>query len=115
MELLGVGPLEIVFILLLVILFFSPKDIAGGARTVGKNLKKIAQSDTYRAVRQVSTDLRELPSRLIKEAELEDLQQMAQDLRKEAESEAVPPSPKEQDGAIPSAKEAATEQEKPAE
>jgi Sec-independent protein translocase protein TatA len=95
MEILGVGPLEIIVILLLVILFFSPKDIAGGARTVGKNLKKIAQSDTYRVVRQVSNDIRDLPSRLIQEAELEDLQQVTQDLKKEASLESLQTIPQE--------------------
>jgi Sec-independent protein translocase protein TatA len=83
MEFLGVGPLELIFILLLVILIFNPKDIAGGAKTVGKNLQKVYRSDTFRVVKKASDEIRELPSRLAKEAELEDLQQINQELKKE--------------------------------
>jgi Sec-independent protein translocase protein TatA len=99
MEFLGVGPLELVLILLLVILLFNPKDIVGGARTIGKNLQKIYRSDTYRDVKQVSDEIRELPSRLAKEAELEDLQQIQQELK----------------GENSTAKETTPEREKPAE
>jgi Sec-independent protein translocase protein TatA len=83
MEFLGVGPLELFVILLLVILLFNPKDIAAGARTAGKNLQKIYRSDTYRAVKQASDEIRDLPSQLAKEADLEDLQQIQQELKGE--------------------------------
>jgi Sec-independent protein translocase protein TatA len=92
MEFLGVGPLELIFILLLVILIFNPKDIAGGAKTVGKNLQKVYRSDTFRVVKKASDEIRELPSRLAKEAELEDLQQINQELKKElSPSKETPP------------------------
>jgi Sec-independent protein translocase protein TatA len=103
MEFLGVGPLELFLILLLIILLFNPKDIAGGARTVGKNLQKIYRSDTYRVVKQASDEIRELPSRLVKEAELEDLQQIPKEIQQDLKAENS------------AAKETTPEREKPAE
>jgi hypothetical protein len=64
-----------------VILPFHPKDIAGGTRTIGKNLHKIYRPDSYRAIKQASDEIRGLPSRLAKEAELEDLKQISQELQ----------------------------------
>jgi Sec-independent protein translocase protein TatA len=103
MEFLGVGPLELFLILLLVVLLFNPKDIIGGARMVGKNLQKIYRSDTYRVVKQASDEIRELPSRLAKESELEDLQQIHQEIQQGLKGENS------------TAKEITPEREKPAE
>jgi len=103
MEFLGVGPLELFLILLFVILLFNPKDIAEGARTVGRNLQKIYRSDSYRVVKQASDEIRELPSRLAKEAELEDLQQIQQEIQQGLKGENS------------TAKETTPEREKPAE
>jgi Sec-independent protein translocase protein TatA len=81
MELLGIGPLELVLVIVLAVVIFSPKDLAAGGRAVGRFLNKLYRSESYRAMRQVSQELQTLPSRLAREAQLEDLQQLEKDIQ----------------------------------
>ncbi len=74
MEFLGVGPLEFLFILLIVVLLFSPKDIAKGARSVGRTLNRVYKSENYRILQKTSQELRNLPQRLAREANLDELE-----------------------------------------
>lgn len=85
MELLGIGPLELAFILLIVLLVIGPKDIEKTARTLGRSLNNIVKSDIFRTVQQVGRDLQNLPTELMRDANLEEskkeLQQMGDDLQ----------------------------------
>jgi Sec-independent protein translocase protein TatA len=81
MELLGIGPLELLLIVILVVIIFSPKDLAKGGRTVGRFLNKLYRSESYKAMRQVSQELQTLPSRLAREAQLDDLHELEKDIR----------------------------------
>ncbi len=83
MELLGVGPLEFILVLIIVLLLFSPKDIVGGARKLGRTLNRLYRSDTYRVVQKTSEELRDLPNRLAREAQLEDLEKLPEELKQE--------------------------------
>jgi sec-independent protein translocase protein TatB len=82
MEFLGIGPLELVLIIILALIVFSPKDIAGGGKAVGRWINRMYRSDTYRTMKQVSQELQDLPNRLAREAHLEELK----DLEKEVKS-----------------------------
>ena len=82
MEFLGIGPLELIVIIILALVVFSPKDIAGGGKTVGRWINRLYRSDTYRSMKQVSQELQDLPNRLAREANLEELK----DLEKEVKS-----------------------------
>jgi Sec-independent protein translocase protein TatA len=74
MEFLGIGPLELVFIILLAIIIFGPKDIVNTSKTVGKSLNKFIRSDTWRTINQTSRELKNLPTRLMRETGLDDLE-----------------------------------------
>jgi sec-independent protein translocase protein TatB len=74
MELFGIGPLELVFIILLVIIIFGPKDIVNASKTLGKNLNKFIRSDTWKTINQTSRELKNLPARLMRETGLEELE-----------------------------------------
>jgi len=74
MEFLGIGPLELLFILLIVVLVFNPKDLAGGAKTIGRTLNRLYKSENYRILQKTSQELRHLPQRLAREANLEELE-----------------------------------------
>jgi Sec-independent protein translocase protein TatA len=50
MEFLGIGPLELIVIIILALVVFSPKDIAGGGKTVGRWINRLYRSDTYRSM-----------------------------------------------------------------
>ena len=75
MEFLGIGPLELVFIILLAIIIFGPKDIVNTSKTVGKSLNKLVRSDTWKTINQTSRELKNLPTRLMRETGLEELEQ----------------------------------------
>lgn len=86
MEILGIGPLELVFILLIALIVLGPNDMVKAGRTIGRFLRKIVTSPTWRTVQQTSRDLRYLPNKLMREAGLEDLKEQLPDagqIRKE--------------------------------
>jgi Sec-independent protein translocase protein TatA len=87
MDFLGIGPLELVFVLFIVILVFGPDDLVKTGKTIGRFLNKVVRSDSWRAVREVNRELRDLPNRLAKEAELESA------LKETAENTISPPKP----------------------
>ena len=72
MEILGIGPLEFFFILLIALIVLGPKDMVKAGRTIGKFLRQVVTSPTWRAVNQTSNELRRLPNRLMREAGIEE-------------------------------------------
>jgi hypothetical protein len=84
MEFLGVGPLELLFILLIAIIVLGPADMVKTGRTLGRVLRKIVTSPTWKTILDTSRGLRYLPNKLIREAGLEeeakDLNQIRRDL-----------------------------------
>jgi sec-independent protein translocase protein TatB len=74
MEVLGIGPLELVLIILLAIIIFGPKDIAKASKSVGKSLNKLTRSDTWKTINQTSQELKNLPNRLMRESGLDELE-----------------------------------------
>ncbi len=82
MDLLGVGPLELVFILLIVFLILGPDDLAATGKKLGRFLSTVRKSDFWRGVTQVTKEMRDLPTTLMREAELEDAKrEIEKDLR----------------------------------
>ncbi len=73
MEFLGVGPLELLVVIVIALLVLGPRDLAKTARTAGKFLNRMYRSDAWKTVTQASRDLRDLPNRLAREAALEEL------------------------------------------
>lgn len=71
MELLGVGLPELVFILIIALLILGPKDMEKTGRTIGRWLNQLINSDTWKVLRQGSRELRNLPTNLMREANLE--------------------------------------------
>ena len=81
MTVFGVGALEILFILIIALIFIGPNDISKYARTAGRFLNRFYRSDTWRLVRETSRNLRTLPNRLAREAALEELEQIKHELQ----------------------------------
>jgi len=79
MEILGIGPLELVFVLLIALIVLGPNDMVKAGRTIGRFLRKIVTSPTWRTVQQTSRDIRYLPNKLMREAGLEDLKDQIPD------------------------------------
>ncbi|MBU0510645.1 MAG: twin-arginine translocase TatA/TatE family subunit [Chloroflexi bacterium] len=75
MEFLGIGPLEVLFVLLIALIVFGPKDIVKAGQTMGQFLRKLVISPGWQAFQQTSRDLRNLPTKLMREAGLDEIQQ----------------------------------------
>jgi len=82
MEILGIGPLELLFILLIALIVLGPGDMAKAGRTIGRFMRKIIISPEWRTVQKASRELKYLPNRLMREATLEDLQKDLKDVNK---------------------------------
>ena len=81
MDFLGVGPLELLFILLIALIVLGPRDMVKAGRTMGRLLRRLITSPTWRAVQQTSRELRQMPTKLMREAGLdEDLKDLKGDM-----------------------------------
>ncbi|MGD2155941.1 MAG: twin-arginine translocase TatA/TatE family subunit [Anaerolineales bacterium] len=75
MDILGIGPLELFFILLIALIVFGPNDMVKAGRSLGKFLRRIVQSPGWQIVQKTSQDIRYLPNRLMREAGLDELKE----------------------------------------
>ena len=73
MDFLGIGPLELVFIMVIALIVLGPRDIARFARNAGRALNRIYRSEAWGAINKASREFRNLPNRLAREAALDDL------------------------------------------
>ena len=75
MDFLGIGPLEILFIIIIALIIFGPKDIVKASQMMGQFLRKLVTSSGWKAVQQTSRDLRNIPNKLIREAGIEEIKE----------------------------------------
>jgi sec-independent protein translocase protein TatB len=83
MDIFGIGPTEIVFIILLALILLGPKEMEKTGRTIGRFLRDLTRSEGWRAFRDTSRELRNLPNRLMREANIEDLQKEVGEIGKD--------------------------------
>ena len=72
MDLLGVGPLELILVFLIIFLVLGPDDLAATGKKIGRFLSTFRKSEFWKGVNEVSKEIRTLPTTLMREAELED-------------------------------------------
>ena len=89
MDIFGIGPTEIVFIVLLALILLGPKEMEKTGRTIGRFLRDMTKSEGWRAFRDTSREIRNLPNRLMREANIEDLQKDVGKIGKEIEESAT--------------------------
>ena len=73
MDFLGVGPMELIFIIIIALVLIGPRDIGKVARSAGRFLNRLYKSETWRMLLDTSRTIRHLPERLAREAALEEL------------------------------------------
>ncbi len=86
MEILGIGPQELIFIVIIALLVLGPKDMQKAGKTIGKWLNNLVHSDGWKIFQTTSREIRNLPTTLMREANL-DLSKEEKELR-----EAMKPS-----------------------
>lgn len=81
MDILGIGTSELIFILLIAIIILGPKDMQKAGKTIGRWLNQFVRSDGWKALQRASKEIRNIPTTLMREANLEQLKDMDQELR----------------------------------
>ena len=74
MDILGIGPLELFFIILIALIVLGPKDMIKAGRTLGKFMRTVVTSPNWHMLQQASREIRGLPNRLMREAGMDDVQ-----------------------------------------
>jgi sec-independent protein translocase protein TatB len=82
MQLLGIGPLELLLIAVIAVIVLGPKGMVSGAREAGKAIRKIIHSPVWHEIVDTSREIREFPRKIAREAgiekDLEDLRRSTQ-------------------------------------
>jgi Sec-independent protein translocase protein TatA len=87
MDFLGVGPMELFFVVILALIILGPKDMQKAGRTMGRWMNNLVKSDTWKLVRQASNKIKYLPNELMREAGLDEIKKTSQAINKEVGKE----------------------------
>jgi sec-independent protein translocase protein TatB len=110
MEILGIGASELIFILLIAIIVLGPKDMQKAGKTVGRWLNQFIKSDGWKALQHASREIRNLPTNLMREANIEELQKVDREIRNNIDPRPRPPASKTGPDLPPSNQEATSPQ-----
>ncbi len=83
MEFLGISPVELLVIIVILFLVLGPQDLVKLGGTLGRALRSLRESGTWRNIQSARRQLRDLPDQLAKEAGYEDVKKMGSELRNE--------------------------------
>ena len=81
MEILGIGASELIFIVIIAIIILGPKDMQKAGKTIGRWLNQLVRSDGWKIFQRTSSELRNLPRNLMREANME-MKDLEQDMRR---------------------------------
>jgi sec-independent protein translocase protein TatB len=93
MEILGIGPSELVFIVIIAIIVLGPRDMQKAGGTIGKWLRNVVTSDGWKLFQQTSREIQTLPNRLMRDAALDELKETQRELKRPLELNGQPPRP----------------------
>jgi sec-independent protein translocase protein TatA len=80
MEFLGIGPEELIFILVILFLILGPKDLVKLGSALGRTLRTIRESGVWKSINDATRQLRELPQTLARQAGVEELKKMGKEI-----------------------------------
>ena len=81
MEILGIGASELAFIALIAIIILGPKDMQKAGKTIGRWLNRFVHSDGWKALQRATREIQNLPTNLMREANLEELKEINKDIQ----------------------------------
>jgi len=90
MDIFGIGASELVFIILIAIIVLGPKDMQKAGRTIGRFLNQLMRSEGWKVFQRTSSELRNLPRNLMREANME-MMEAEKDLRRVIDPRNNPP------------------------
>ena len=87
MDFLGVGPMELIFVLIIALIIMGPKDMQKTGRTIGKWLNGFVRSDSWKILRQASNKIKYLPNELMREAGIDEMNKISRDIKSDLRKE----------------------------
>ncbi|HEX9018559.1 MAG TPA: hypothetical protein VF806_05210 [Anaerolineaceae bacterium] len=87
MEILNIGPLELIIILVLMFILLGPKEMILTAQRIGRWVREIVHSPMWREIMGYSMDIRELPKKIMEESGLQETLAEIQQTTKETTDE----------------------------
>lgn len=73
MDFLGIGLPELIAVFIIVLLVLGPNEIAKVGKTIGRFIRNINTSEDWKALKRLTREIRTLPNRLAREAELDEI------------------------------------------
>jgi sec-independent protein translocase protein TatB len=104
MEILGIGWQELLFIVVIALIVLGPKDMQKAGRTLGRWLNQLVRSDSWKVFQQTSSELRNLPRNLMREANME-MKATEQEIRRAIDPRLHPASGSASNSSQPPSKE----------
>jgi Sec-independent protein translocase protein TatA len=83
MEFLGISPVELLVIIVILFLVLGPQDLVKLGGTLGRAIRNLRESGTWRSIQDARRQLRDLPDQLAKEAGYEDVKTIGKELKEE--------------------------------
>lgn len=78
MELFGIGPLELIVIVVIALIILGPRDLSAFGLSMGRLLRKVVMSPEWKALLTIGKEVKEAPTKLMREAQLDELNQELQ-------------------------------------
>ena len=73
MEFLGIGPLEVLLVLIIALIVLGPDEMVKAGATVGKFIRNFRRSETWLGFQRMSRSLKTLPEELARQSGLEEI------------------------------------------
>jgi len=86
MDFLGIGPLELVTILLIIFIVMGPTDMVKMGATLGRTLRSLRSSEFWRAMQDTTRQLRNLPDNLARQAGIDEFKEVGRELQKDIDA-----------------------------
>lgn len=90
MELFNIGIPELIVILVLALVILGPRDMVTTARKLGHWVNRVVRSPFWKELMGISQEMRDLPTRIVRDARLEDIEQMNEETMRAFQNELRP-------------------------
>ena len=68
MEIFGIGPLELLLIFMIMLIFLGPKEMVNGSRKLAAWIRKLRESEVFKTTKEIA----QMPKEIMKETGLQD-------------------------------------------
>ncbi len=89
MDILGIGPMELFFVIMIALIIMGPKDMQKTGKTLGKWLNRFVRSDSWKIVKQTSNKIKYLPNELMREAGIDELKNVSREINSDLKKEVI--------------------------